>query len=310
MRIRNGLAILCILALVAMPAWGQSDSKSEESASEAKESGEATEIYAGGTPDAEALGWRVGSQAYSFNKFSFFEAVDKVAQMGLKYIEAYPGQKLSPEQPDVVFSHDMSPDLYPVVQAKLKEKGVKLVNYGVVGLSRDEAQCREVFDFAKAMGIETLCSEPPQSAFDLLDKLVEEYGINVALHNHPKKSRYWDYKSVLKAVEGHSKRIGACADTGHWMRSDINPLEAIKALEGRIISFHFKDLNKYGKEGAHDVIWGTGEADVKALLAEVKRQGFQGVFSVEWEINWLNSVPDISQSVKYFNEVAAALAGK
>ena len=93
------------------------------------------------------------------------------------------------------------------------------------------------------------------------------------------------------------------------MRSGINPLEAIKALEGRIISFHFKDLNRYGR-GAHDVPWGTGAANVRELLIELDRQKFQGVFSIEYEHNWMNSLPEIAQSVKYFDQVAAELAAK
>ena len=55
-----------------------------------------------GTPNAEKLGWRLACQAYSFNRFTFFEAVDKTASTGCKFIEAYPGQKLSPDKKDVV----------------------------------------------------------------------------------------------------------------------------------------------------------------------------------------------------------------
>ena len=43
--------------------------------------------------------------------------------------------------------------------------GITLVNYGVVGLPNNEAECRKVFDFAKEMGIETIVSEPPEDAF-------------------------------------------------------------------------------------------------------------------------------------------------
>ena len=92
------------------------------------------------------------------------------------------------------------------------------------------------------------------------------------------------------------------------MRSGINPLEALKKLEGRIISFHFKDLNDFGMS-AHDVPWGTGKADVKALLAEVKRQGLKAVFSVEYEYHFGHSLPEIAQSVAYFDRVAAELGG-
>ena len=142
-----------------------------------------------------------------------------------------------------------------------------------------------MFEFAKDMGIETLVSEPDEDAFDTLDKLCEEYGINVAIHDHPKPSHYWNPDTVLKVCQGRSKRIGACADTGHWVRSGLNPIECLKKLEGRIICFHFKDLNKLGPD-AHDVPWGTGVCDVKGMLAEIHRQKLKAVFSIEYEYNW------------------------
>ena len=261
-----------------------------------------------GAPNAEKLGWRLGCQAYSFNRFTFEEAVDKNVSLGLHYIEMYPGQKLSEAAPDLKTDQSMSGEIRKAVKQRLKDSGVKLVNYGVCGLSNDEPACRKTFEFAKDMGIETLVSEPKFEALDLIEKLCDEYEINLAIHNHPEPSVYWNYETVLKHCKGRSKRIGACADTGHWMRSGINPLAAIKALEGRIISFHFKDLNKYGRQGSHDVPWGTGEADVKALLAEIHRQKLEAVFSIEYEHNWLESLPEIAESVAYFDKVAAGLA--
>jgi sugar phosphate isomerase/epimerase len=191
------------------------------------------------------------------------------------------------------------------VKKKLAAAGVKLVNYGVVGLPGDEAGCRKVFDFAKKMGIETIVSEPDEKTMDLLDKLTEEYKINVAIHNHPKGAHYWNPDIVLAAIKGHSARIGACADTGHWVRSGLDPMECLKKLQGHIISFHFKDL-----KDMHDVPWGTGTSNAKAMLAEIARQGFKGVFSIEYEYNWDNSVPEIAQCVEFFNATAAELAAK
>jgi len=296
MRMTTHVGVWCIVCLVGMFVLAGAAGAQEGSAAKGP-----------GAPNAEKLGWRVGCQAYSFNRFTFFEAVDKVASMGLKVIEAYPGQGLSPDQPDVKIGPDMSDEAKALVKAKLAEAGVKMVVFGVTGLPNDEAACRKTFDFAKEMGIETICSEPPPEAFDLIDKLCQEYKISVAIHNHPKESRYWNPDKVLEVCEGRSKYIGACADTGHWMRSGVNPVEALRKLEGRIVSFHFKDLNKFGG-GAHDVPWGTGEGDVDGMLAEVYRQGFKGVFSAEYEHNWENSVPEIAQGVAYFDQVAAKLA--
>ena len=263
---------------------------------------------AAGAPHAEKLGWRLGCQAYTFNRYTFYEALEKTASLGLRYIEAYPGQKLSADKPEVRVGPGMPKPLRRELLARAADAGIQLVNFGVTGLTADEAANRKTFDFAKEMGIETIVSEPAFDALDTIEKLCDEYRINVAIHNHPKPSRYWNPDTVLRVCQGRSKRIGACADTGHWMRSELNPLEQLKKLEGRIISFHFKDLNRFGK-GAHDVPWGTGKADVKALLAEVHRQGLKAVFSIEYEHHWTSSLPEIAQCVAYFDRVAAELAG-
>src|SRR3990172_8278949 len=168
---------------------------------------------AAGAPNAEKLGWRLGCQAYSFNQFTFYEAIDKTASLGLHYIEAYPSQKLSQEKPEVSVGPAMSAEVRGEVQKKLADSGVKLVCFGVAGANRG------TFEFAKQMGIETITSEPPFDAFDEIDKLCEEFQINVAVHNHPEPSLYWNPDTVLEHCKGRSKRIGACADTGHWMRS-------------------------------------------------------------------------------------------
>jgi sugar phosphate isomerase/epimerase len=253
-----------------------------------------------GAPNADKLGWRLGCQAWTFNRFTFYEAIDKTAELGLHFIEAFPNQKLRTDSADQKVGPQLSAEVRKEVKKHLEDKGVKLVNFGVGPYNR------EAFEFAKDMGIETLVSEPPFDAFDGLDKLCEEYQINIALHDHPKPSRYWNPDIVLKACKNHSKRIGACCDTGHWMRSDIQPVEALKKLEGRIISFHFKDLNEYGRQ-AHDVPWGTGRGDVKGMLTEVKRQGLKPVFSMEYEHPF--TMPELAQCVAYFDKVAGELAG-
>lgn len=252
-------------------------------------------------------GWRLAVQAWTFNRFSFHEALEKTAELGLGWLEAFPGQRLGAKPEDGQFHHQMPEAARAAVRARLKAAGVRLVGYGVVALPADEAECRRVFAFAREMGIETIVSEPPPEALDLVARLAEEFKIGVALHNHPQPSRYWNPQTVLDALKGRSPLLGACADTGHWLRSGVAPLEALRLLKGRIRCLHFKDLDKAGTMAAHDVVWGSGAGDVPGLLAELQRQGFRGHFAVEYEHNWEHSLPEVRRSAAFFDKTAAAL---
>jgi sugar phosphate isomerase/epimerase len=282
---RNNLIFLAAVAATALPLWA------------ADPVHPARDVYDG---------WRVGPMSYSFNQYTFFEAIDKAAELGASWMESFPGQKLSKDS-DAKFDPSLSPELRQQVKQRLAEHGIKLVGYGVTGLPNNEAEARKVFDFCKDMGIENIASEPEEAAFDLLDKLAQEYKIGVAIHNHPEPSPYWNPDTVLKVCQGRSKYIGSCADTGHWTRSGVDPLEAVKKLKDRILYFHFKDLNEFGNKGAHDVPWGTGKSKAGEILQYLNQIGWKGYFSSEYEYNWTTSVPEIRASFKWFEKTAAGL---
>jgi len=105
-------------------------------------------------------------------------------------------------------------------------------------------------------------------------------------------------------VKDRDKRIGACADTGHWATSGIKPLDGIKLLRGRIISLHLKERTEIGKQ-LPDAVYGTGVSNIKGILDELKKQGFEGNISIEYENNWDHSVPDVAQCIGFVRGWAA-----
>jgi len=255
-------------------------------------------------------GFAIGAQAYTFNRFSVFEAIEKTAAAGGKVIEFYPGQKLSTQEPNVKWDHNASDDVIQKVKAKLAEHHVLAVNYGVVGIPKDESQARKIFEFAKTMGLYAVTTESVD-AIDTIEKMVKEFDIKVGFHDHPKQAKnpnykMWDPKYILSVVKNRDRRIGSCADTGHWLTSGVDPVEAIKILRGRVISSHFKDRNVLGEAGHHDVPFGTGVGNISGILDELKRQGFQGNISVEYEHNWDNSVIDVAQCIGFVRGYGAA----
>lgn len=263
-------------------------------------------LHAGEQSPAEQLGWQLAIHSYTFQKFSIFDAIDKSAALGVKYMSI--SGSCSLDGSNKLTTVDLSDSQREAIDKKLNADGFgKFVNIGVVQLPADEAKSRKVFEFAKKWGIDTLVAEPEPDALDTVEKLCKEYNIKVAIHDHPKPSRYWNPDTVLAAVQGRTPLMGACADVGHWMRSGLDPLECLKKLQGRIICLHFKDLNEMGPK-AHDVPWGTGVGKTKELMAELKRQHFHGAFCVEYEYHWENSSPEIAQCVKFWNDTCAELA--
>ncbi len=247
-------------------------------------------------------GFAIGCQAYTFNRFTVFEAIEKTAQAGGKVIEFYPGQKLSKAEPNVVWDHSASAATIQKVKDKLAACKVTAANYGVVGIPKNEAEARQIFEFAKTLGLHAITTESVE-AIDTIEKLVKEYDLKVGFHDHPKRAnnpdyRMWDPNYVLSVVKDRDARIGSCADTGHWVRSGLKPVDCLRILKGRIVSCHLKDLNQM-EPSAHDVPYGTGISDVPALLNELKAQGFAGNIAIEYEYHWDNSTPEVAQCIGF-----------
>lgn len=242
-------------------------------------------------------------QCYSFRRFTFMETLQKVKDLGLRYLQPYPGQRLSADQPGVPFNHTLSPENIKLVKAKLRELGLSFIGYGVVGFKNDEAEMRTVFDFARKMRIPTIVTEPAFDDFALLEKMVKEYRINIAIHNHPPPTKYAQPEAVLANVKDLDERIGACADTGHWMRAGVDPLGALRLFEGRIIDVHLKDLDQFEERQANDVPFGDGKANIRDIMAELTRQNFAGYITIEYESEPEDPSVSIQKGLDYIDSI-------
>jgi sugar phosphate isomerase/epimerase len=223
-------------------------------------------------------------QCWTYRRYTFFETVEKTKALGIKYLQAYPGQPLSADEKGVVFDHLMTDSQIERVRQKLSAAGMEVVGYGVADIGRTEKEMRHAFEFARKMGIQVIVTEPQDADFAILDKLVKEYDIRIAVHNHPEPSKYAKPQTVLDHVKGLDDRIGACADPGHWMRGGIRPLEALRLLRGRIIDVHLKDRSDFGTApGVDDVAVGDGKANLREILAELTLQDYAGWLTFEYE---------------------------
>lgn len=252
-------------------------------------------------PAETSMPFRMSVQAWTFNKFSAFEAIQKASEAGAGFIELFPGQKLDGKS-DATVGPWMNAVQVQSLKAKLAEHKVKAIAFGVTGIDKDYEKAKPLFAWAKDLGIEILNTESTES-METIEKLVKEFDLKVGFHNHPKQPKnpnykVWDPAYIYSIVKDRDKRIGSCADTGHWVRSGIKPVDAIKTLKGRIVSSHLKDLHVFSPDG-HDVPYGTGVSEITKILAEYKKIGMSGSVSVEYEFNWNSNVTDVAQCIGF-----------
>jgi inosose dehydratase len=251
-------------------------------------------------------GFKVGLQSYTLRAFDVKAALEHTRTLGVKYWESYSKHVPLSTLPAAVGE----------ARKLLDATGVKMLAYGVVRFTADETKARETFDFAKVMGLVSMSAdpEPDRATFDLLDKLVAEYDVAVAIHNHGPGHRYDKADDVLKWVKDRHPKLGACVDTGHYLRSNENPVEVIQKFGPRVHGVHLKDVRTVKgaaeqekiaptltknrqkmlqQENKVFTVLGEGELDTVGVLRELKKLNYQNCLALEYEESEQNPLADV-----------------
>jgi len=250
----------------------------------------------------EKLGWRFGVTMWGLHKHTLFEGIEKTRELGLSYVGGLSFQKVSKEMPKN-FDCNLSDEELSQIRLKMDAAGVRMPTFFYARIPGDEAGCRQVFEFGRKMGIETFISEPPPESLDVIERFCDEYDINLGIHNHgPKQSPvYWRPEGILDVCKGRSTRVGACPDTGYWIRAGIDPVEGIRKLGGRVITIQPHDLNEVSAEG-HDVPWGTGKAAFEKLLQEIRTLGIKPtLIGLEYSYDYEDNMSEMAECVEFIN---------
>ncbi|HEY2838416.1 MAG TPA: sugar phosphate isomerase/epimerase [Pirellulales bacterium] len=242
-------------------------------------------------------GFAIGLQTYTFRAFPVDKMLDTAKELGFETLEFFPGH----------YSLKSTPDDIAAMKKKLAAHNLKALGHGVSPFTKDHEANRKIFEFAKQAGIRNISADPTPDSFDSLDKLVAEYGVRVAIHNHGPGARYDKIADVLNAIKGHHPEIGACADLGHYIRAGEDPVKAITLFEGRLYGVHLKDFDQ-PKKDAKGVVLGKGQLDLDATFRALRKVKFpaDACLALEYEENSENPTDDVRQCVA----AAAASARK
>jgi inosose dehydratase len=194
------------------------------------------------------------------------------------------------------------PGQWAEIAAKIRAADVTPLCCGVLNLKNDEPAMRRMMEYVKAHGLHFFSCSPEPAALPLLEKLVKEYDLLCAIHNHGPEDKYWpSVAGVMAAIESLDPRIGLCLDVGHCYRSDESPVAMIQQYKHRLYDVHLKDtLADPGDRKDTPVEMGRGNLDLKAILGALTAIRYhQYHVWLEYEKDPNDPVPGLAESVGY-----------
>jgi sugar phosphate isomerase/epimerase len=242
-------------------------------------------------------GLKIGVASYTLRQMPLEAAIKAMNRTGLKYVSVkdshLPRKTTAAER--------------QVVAQKFKEAGLTALSCGNIGMTADPANIRSAFEYARDAGIPVIVCSPNSDSFPILDQMVKEFDIRLAIHNHgPEDKAFPSPYEAMKAAEKYDRRIGVCIDVGHTARAGVDPAEAIVRCRERLYDVHLKDIHEMSGRG-RPIEVGRGVLDIAGILQALRQVNFSGHVGFEYEKDAADPLPGLTESVGYVRGTLARL---
>ncbi len=265
-----------------------------------------------GKIDPTPWGLKLGVATYTFREFNRADTIAFIKKLQIPWV--------SVKQQGVKgkYHWDMSAPAAEQEQARkdFQDAGLKVMSAGNTDMKELTADgLRPVFEWAKTNGVPMLVAAPLHENIGIIEQLIKQYDIKVAIHNHgPEDKNFPTPESVLEAVKGRDPRFGLCMDIGHSARTGADVVKSIADAGSRLLDMHVKDLmqfkdtpEKKAKDSQCDV--GEGIMPFPQIFKQLKKMNYQGCVDLEYEINGKDPMMGVEKSFSYMRGVLAGLAG-
>jgi sugar phosphate isomerase/epimerase len=235
------------------------------------------------------MDFKLGIQSYCFRKYKDIDGLTAALRKAeLGYVEIWPGH----------VSFEQSTEEIRKALKEITDAGITVSSYGQVSFKNDEDIARKAFHFAREAQIAAITANPDPEAYKLLDGLCEEYGVNLAVHNHGRNHRYGTTARLEEMLSRTSKRFGICLDTAWFFDAGEDPFTVLEKYRDRLYGVHLKDFGFDEEGNAYDVIIGEGKLDLPRFMKELANIEYSGYLSIEYEGDADNPVPNTVRCVK------------
>jgi type 1 glutamine amidotransferase len=221
-----------------------------------------------GAPDNNMwFGWRVATPTASLKGMTFSDALAKADVWPVASVEASSTQITSFEVPKPLDQRLQVNERAAVVY-RLREIAESIMAYRADNIGPDAAMRRRVFEFAKAINAPLIITSADAANPAELDKLAEEFEINVALESKG------DPKAVMAALEGRGKRMGVSAHLGGWAQAGIKAVDGLASVKDKLLHITAADRSTLNAR-ARVVPLGDGAAGLSDFFLAAYRAGLK-----------------------------------
>ncbi|MBR5660459.1 MAG: sugar phosphate isomerase/epimerase [Bacteroidales bacterium] len=235
---------------------------------------------------------KIGVAGYSYRNFSIDETLAMLQSMGVKYLSIK----------DWWLPLDSTKEQMDDFKAKCASYGVDGYILGPIYMHSEEEVDR-AFAYTERYGIKMFIGVPDYELIDYVIAKVAKTGIKVAIHTHgPDGAAFPSIYKIMELVKDPSLGVGCCLDMGHSVRSGEDIAQIVKKYNKWIYDVHIKDETAPSKEGQ---TWemGRGVIDFRPIVKALRKVGYKGVLSLEFEKNGDNPHPGVAESIGYLRGI-------
>ena len=236
--------------------------------------------------------FRLGMAGYTFVKFDIDKTLETMQKLDVHYLCIK----------NFHLPLDSNAEQIKAFHAKLQSKNVTGYVVGPIYMKSKE-EVDVAFDYAQRVGVKLLVGVPNYELLDYTEQKVKEYDIKLAIHLHgPDMKLYPSATDIWNNVNHRDGRMGMCLDIGHDLRYNQDPLEDLKKYSSRVFDIHLKDVTGNTKKD-HAIELGRGKIDFPRFVKLLRKVGYSGSCSLEYEKDMTNPFLGIAESVGYFRAV-------
>lgn len=239
----------------------------------------------------------LGVASYSLRKFSRERAIEMIKACQAPYVSVK----------SFHLDYKATPAEFALARKQFKDAGITVLSGGNIDLKGPETEIRAMFEYAKAAGFPMIVCAPSEATTPFVEKMVKEYNIRAAIHNHgPEDKHYPSPQSVLAVIKNMDPRMGLCVDIGHTARTGVDVVKSLAEAGPRLFDMHVKDLKNLSDKDSQCAV-GEGAMPMREIFSQLRKMNYKGACMLEYEIKADDPLPGMLKSFEHMRKVLSEM---